>query len=240
MKWHHIILPAMVIGLAIGLALEHQRRLTLAVEQRLLEVQRQALDFVAAQNKQLANQVEQASARKPLSPEQLAELLRLRGQVSVLRQQQSGIEKARTENQQMHTVLARYLEVSSGTNSGATPGYLPQGTWTNTGYASPEDALQTTLWAGYNGDVTNFLASATEEARTNMFNGFKGKTPIEASIELADGTYGLNSVQILGRDVLGDDTVALTVAFDGKDGVHIEKMNMKKIAGQWKFGMPSE
>lgn len=240
MKWYHLILPAMVIGLAIGLALEHQARLKLAGEHRDLQAQLQAMADLAARNGQLSNQLAQASERKPLTPEQLTELLRLRGQVGVLRQQKSELEKARTENQQVHTVLARYLEMAAGTNSAATPGYLPQGSWTNTGYASPEDALQTTLWAGYNGDVTNFFASVTEEARTNMFDGFKGKSATEASIQLADQTYGVKSVQILGRDVLDEDDVLLTVAFDGKDDTRIGKVIMKKVAGQWKFGLPAE
>lgn len=236
----HAILPAMVAGLAIWLAVEHRARLERAGEHQALEQQLQQMADLAARNEQLSNRLAQLSAPEPLSPDQLMELLHLRGEVGVLSRQQSDLDKAREENRQVHAVLARCLKTLTETNAAATADYWPQSSWTNSGHGSPEAALQTTFWAGYNGDLTNFFSSFTDDALTNFLTEYKGKSNAEASVQLADETYYLQSIQILGREAPDDNTVVFTVELESGDGFQTAQMVMKKIGGEWRFGGPQE
>ena len=242
MKLHHVLahtlLPAIAASLAIWLAMEHQARLKLTTDHRTLEQQWQQMADLEARNEQLSNLLAQASAPKPLSQDQLMELLRLRGQVGVLRRQQPDGGQAREENRQIHAVLTRYRQTLAETNATATADYWPQGSWRNLGYGSPDAAMQTVLWAGNNGDVTNFAASMTDEAQTSLTNLYQGKSASEASVRLADETFGLQSVQILSRETVDDNTVVLTVELENQDGFQNVKMLMKKESGEWKFAGP--
>lgn len=242
MKPHLILanlLPlAIVAGLAIGLAMEHQARLKLAGEHQALEQQCQQMADLAARNQQLSNLLAQATAPEPLSADEQMELLRLRGQVGLLRRQKPDFDQASKENRQVHDVLEKYRQMLNGTNAA---GFWPQGTWANRGYGTPEAALQTSLWAGYNGDITNFTASMADEADTNFFNGMhQGKTATEQSIRLADALYNIKSVQILGSQVVDDNTTVLTVGIEGSDNYDTGKLIMKKDGGEWKLAGPQE
>jgi hypothetical protein len=224
--------------LAIWLAVEHQARLNRAKEHQTLEQQLQPMAGLVARNEQLSNLLAQTSAPEPLPPDELMELLRLRGEVGVLSRQPHDLDQAREENRQIHAVLDRCLKTLTETNPIATADYWPQGSWTNCGNGSPEAALQTLLWAGYNGDLTNFFASVADEGRKELETQFEGKSETERSIRLADETYALQSLQILGREALDDNTVLLTVELESQDGFHTVKMVMKKTGGEWKFAGP--
>jgi hypothetical protein len=244
MKPHHIlvqIFPAAITAvLAIWLAAEHQARLRLAGEHQALEQEWQQMADLAARNEQLSNQLAQASSPKPLPPDELMELLRLRGEVGVLLRQQPDRDLAREENRQIHAALAKYLETMNETNAQATADYWPQNSWTNHGYGSPEAGLQTLLWAGSNGDLTNFAASFDTDARTNLDNEFKGQSAADAAVRLADETYGLKSIQILSRQILDNNTVLLTVEMEKQDDFQTVQMVMKRNGDGWKFAGPPQ
>jgi hypothetical protein len=235
----HSLPPAIVASLAIWLAVEHQARLNRAKEHQTLEQQLQLMAGLVARNEQLSNLLAQTSAPEPLPPDELMELLRLRGEVGVLSRQPHDLDQAREENRQIHAVLDRCLKTLTETNPIATADYWPQGSWTNCGNGRPEAALQTLLWAGYNGDLTNFLAQIADESKDQDWaKEFKGKSEAEAAIRLVDETYGLKSVQILNREAPDDRTVVFTVEMEDPGGFQTVKMVMKETGGEWKFAGP--
>jgi hypothetical protein len=243
MKLHpalaYVFWPTVTAGLVIWLAIVHQAKLGLAGEHQTLEQQLQKMADLSARNADLAKRIAQANEPKPLAPDQLGELLRLRGQVGVLRLQHSDLDQAREENQRIHAVLANYLQSLTETNAPAMTNYWPQEAWTNAGYGSPEAAVQTSLWAGYNSDLTNFIASIDEESRTNFDGEFKGKSPAEASIRLADGMSDMKSIQVLSRDALDENTVVLTLEIENQNGFQTIKMIMKQTGDEWKLAGPA-
>src|SRR5436305_922671 len=93
---------AAVIGLGLLFIFEHQRRLSLTEEHRALEQQRDQMSELIASNERLSKLLAQANASRPLSNDQSRELLRLRGQVGVLRQQSNDFASLREENRQAH------------------------------------------------------------------------------------------------------------------------------------------
>ncbi len=235
-----ILFPAAVVALALWLAAEHRALQARTAEHQLLQQELRQMSELAARNEQLSIQVAAGKSPEPLPHDQFMELLRLRGEVGVLKQKQTDLDKARKENQQAHAVLTHYLQTLTETNPVATADYWPRGSWTNAGYMSPEAALQTTFWAGYNGDLTNMYASITDEMRTNLDDQYKGKSNAEISVRLADETYNLASTQILDRQVRDDNTVVLTVELEEREHFETVGMVMKNVNGQWKLAGPQD
>src|SRR5277367_5321140 len=234
------LLIAMVAGLAIALAAEHRLRLRLAVEHLALEERCNGMPELLALNGQLqmSNRLGAAEAPDQLPPDQLMELLRLRSEIGGL---QHKLDQARDENRQAHTALEKFRKTMNGTNEQATPDYWPQGAWANAGRASPEAALKSLLWAGYNGDLTNFLAGVAEgDAREALAKQFSGKSDAEAALRLADDTAGVKSIQILESEATDDNTVVLTVELENNDSFQTVRMVMTLAGGDWKFGGPQD
>jgi hypothetical protein len=232
---------AAVVGMAIWLAVEDQARLRLGEEHKTLEKQLDQMAGLIAENDRLSNLVAQANRSLPLPDDQSRELLRLRGEAGVLRQQSNELEVVRNENRQAHASLASGGKGQSAgaVGAAATADYWPRDSWDFTGYASPDAALQTSLWAANNGDLKALLASVTGDVQKKMEEDFGGKSETEASIRAMDEVSNLKSVRVLDREVQGDDTVVLSAEFvDGTDS-HTGKLVMKKIGNDWKLsGLP--
>jgi hypothetical protein len=233
---------AAVVGLAIWLAVEDQARLRLGEEHKALEQQRGEMAGLVARNEELSNLVARANRPPSLPADQARELLRLRGEAGVLRQQSKELESVHNENREAHAALESGLKSQSGGAAGtaATADYWPRDSWAFTGYASPDAALQTSLWAANTGDLKALLASATDEARKMMEREFAGKPEAEASIRAMDEVISLKSVRVLNREAQADDTVVLTTAFEGQTANRTEKLVMKKIGNDWKLSGPSQ
>jgi len=232
----NVLVPGVPVCLAILVAVQHEALLQVTSEHQILEQQLHQMDDVAARNAQLSNLVAQASNPEPLPRDQMLELLRLRGQVSALKRQQIELDRARAENQQAHAALDGYL--NTATNRTAMADYWPRDSWTNSGYGNPDAALQTVLWAGYNGDMTNFLASIAGKALEDFGQQYKGNSEAEISARVMEDTYSLKSARILSREVLDDDTVLLNVELEHQNSSRTIPMLMKKIDGEWKFTGP--
>lgn len=228
---------AAVVGLAIWLAVEHQARLRLAEEHKALEQQLHPMAGLIAENERLSNLVARANHAQPLPNDQSRELLRLRGEAGVLRQQSKEFEAVRNENRQARAALESSLKTQSAGAAGAaaTADYWPRDSWAFTGFASPDAALQSSLWAANNGDLQALLASTTGDVRKHVEDEFGSKPESEASVRAMDEVSSLKSVRLLNRDVQADDTVVLTAAFEDRAETRTEKLVMKKIGNGWKL-----
>jgi hypothetical protein len=103
MKAKSVILSVLcataLVGLAIWLIVEHQIRLRLGEENKSLRQQSDQMAGLVAENERLSNLVAQANRSQSLPNDQLKELLRLRGELGVLRQRESKeLETLRNEN----------------------------------------------------------------------------------------------------------------------------------------------
>lgn len=212
-----------VVGLAIWLKVEHQARLRLGEEHLALEQQLKQLAGLIAENQRLLNLVARASHPPSLPDDQSRELLRLRGEVGLLRQQSKQLEAVRHENRQARAA-----------GGAATADYWPRDSWAFTGFTSPDAALQSSLWAANSGDLKALLASTTGDFRKELEEQFGGKSESEASIRAMDEVAGLKSVCVLNREVQANDTVVLTAAFEDRTDTHTSKLLLKKIGNDWK------
>jgi hypothetical protein len=238
MAVHKSLIPllgvAAIIGLGVWFVIEHQRRLALAEAHRALEKQAdQMAESIAGQS----NVVASAGASRNLSDDESRELLRLRGQVGILRQQTKELGSAREENRQAHATLetAQKSQVAAGPKSAATADYWPQDSWTFKGYGSPDATLQSSLWAANNGDLKALMASVTGDLQKAIEEDLKGKSETEAQVKAMDEVMGFKSVRILNRETRGDDVTVLSIEMEGPTGTRRETMVLKRIENDWKL-----
>lgn len=222
-----------VLGLATGLALEHQNRLELREEQQALQQQMDRMtDLLAEKGRQPSLLVTATPAPSPASDD-AAELLRLRAEFGALLQLTNELERARGENTEAHAALDRYL-ANEAAPKVATADFWPRDSWSFAGFGSPDDALRSSLWASNNGNLKALLDSTTGELRQMMEKEFEGKSADEAAIRAMDEVSNLKSVQVLSRDFQSADTAVLTATFEDGAQTHTTKLLLKKVGNEWK------
>ncbi len=226
-----------VVGLAIWLAVEHQARLRLLGEHNALEQQLGQMAGLIAENERLSHLVAQVPPPQSPPDDQSRELLRLRGEAGVLRQQARELEAVRSENRQARAALESRLtsQATGAAKATATADYWPRDSWAFTGYATPDAALQTSFWAASNGDVKALMASATGDVRQMMEKDLAGRPDAEASIKAMDEVSDIKSVRVLSREPQGDDTVVLTAEIQDQRALQTGKLIMKKVGDEWKL-----
>lgn len=170
-----------------------------------------------------------AQAASPLPNDQLADLLKLRNEVNLLRKETNELSKLRTENRQLRSdeTAAR----PHGQPDLAAGDQVPIASLTFAGYATPEAAFQSTLSADAKRDVRTFLegfAPGRREEEEKQIAGAPESELAARAAELADA-----KASILTSTVVSDDEHVLTVFLttDDKSATIV----MKKIAGEWKI-----
>jgi RNA polymerase sigma factor (sigma-70 family) len=153
------------------------------------------------------------------------ELLRLRGAVGMLRQRTNELGK-----------LLQDTAAANKTAQGA-PGKtnFPRDSWTFTGFATPEDAIQSFMWAKSHGDVKIALSSATPELKQELMDRFfKDKSDEEISATLIESAKNQTGIQILKKMAAAEDQVIYQIHIDGTPDASYSLVTMKKIDGEWK------
>jgi len=209
-------------------------------------VQRQELVRVRAEQRRLITLSDPASqapttqnggdfeAQKAANPAEAVppELLQLRAEVQRLTRRLSELSAVSKEAEQLQAQLQ-----NSRTNSAAgvrlPPGYLRKSQAQNVGYNTPEDTMQTFLWALQNRDLTNLtLAFKPETAErigltTQPELGFIGRA--NPGLRMASAIPGL---RIVSRRQEPDGAFELEVEF--APGLQ-STMRLEAINGQWKI-----
>jgi hypothetical protein len=159
------------------------------------------------------------------------ELLRLRSQVTQLTERRRELAGARAENEQLRAQLA-----SRGTNGPdgfqLPPGYVRRSEARFVGYNTPDDTLQSLLWAVQNHDLTNLLQAFTPEI-AKEYREQAGESP--QSIEhFWSESAALVGIGIVGRkqDASDGSITAEMEVVPGEDG---PRMTFRQVNGQWKI-----
>jgi len=102
-----ILCALAIAGVTAPLAIHHHSQLQLSQKEESLRRQADRLAQLAADNGQLSNQLAQANGSLPLANDQLRELLRLRNEVGMLRQENSDLGKLRQQNVELRAAAGR-------------------------------------------------------------------------------------------------------------------------------------
>ena len=169
-----------------------------------------------------------------------SEVHKLRNEVSQLRAGAKEVDRLRTENQQLRAA-DRQLRAAPTTGvttpaaaAGSQEGYYTKESWAFSGYATPEAALQSAIWAMREGDTRTLLASMAPQEVARMQNEWANKSEAKISADTKRGTDKISSIRVLESRRLSDDEVVLTVyAAGGEDKV--QKISVKRIDAEWKL-----
>jgi hypothetical protein len=174
-----------------------------------------------------------ASAVEPEAPpsnqEPPVELLQLRNEVNRLNRRKLELAGAPAENDRLKQQL-----VASRTNAarGLPPGYIHKSRARMVGYATPEDTLQTFLWAMQNRNLTNVLETLTPEA-VAQFNKPFAHSPPERIFEDSEALIGLG---VLEREPLPDGSMRLKLQVI--PGIPPISTTLRLIGDEWKMSWP--
>ncbi len=163
-----------------------------------------------------------------------SELLQLRSEVTRLTQQRQALAGVRTENERLRTQLA-----SRGTNAppgmAMPPGFIRKSQAQMVGYNSPQDTLQSLLWAFQNHDFNSLLQAYTPEAAQSMRARFQQPGPsIEALFHDADSVVG---VALIEQKQLPDGSIEAKIQA-GPGEVSPHRTIFRLVNGQWKVADP--
>jgi hypothetical protein len=225
------------LGAGTALFLQHRSLLDLDRENQALRQRIEDMSQLAAKNEGLAKLAAQASSSRALPDRQFSELLKLRGEVGRLRQQSQEAEKLRNEIQRLGAEAAsRKTPAGNASPDAASESNVPKESWAFAGYATPEAAFQSAIWAISSGDVKTFYASLTDEGKQKIENEERGQSETDRAAKGVEVMGKFKAFRVDGREDRPDGTVVLTVSMIRPDGTpETEKMAAKRVGAEWKL-----
>ncbi len=208
-----------------------QRQSEIKLREEIHSLQRQVDNQLSEKrnaDERLSNLLAQTSSSVP--DERLRELLRLRSEVGLLRNQTNELLKLQAENLQLQ--VPRKAQRTPNLAAGEL---VPVESLTFAGYATPEATFQSTLSAFAKGDTKTFLDGFTPERRQQEENAYAGKSESEIAATIAKDSADLaaSSARILNSRLLAEDEAELTVFKTGEN--HLTAISLQRIAGEWRI-----
>jgi hypothetical protein len=203
----------------------------------LLSEHAQALAELATENSRLSNLVRQVKSSQPLSKDQFTELLRLRGQAGQLRQGAGERAELAAKNVELKTAAADREKALA--EEQAAPNYWPRDQLSFVGYADPESAMRSMLWAMKSADVNNWRACCTPQAAAKLEKEWAHRAVSEADRmaelrAMCDAMMaGSTGFRILDQKFTSPDQAVINLSFVGEGGAR--KFVLRKIGDEWKF-----
>jgi RNA polymerase sigma factor (sigma-70 family) len=209
---------AIVIA-AVGttLVLEQRAQATLRQNNQALRQKVEQSARLNAENQRLASLITPATPRE--SP--LDELTRLRAEAANLRQQQA--QRASTGARQ-----------TAQRSPAPTNDYLTKAAYAYAGFADPDSALQTMMWAGTTGDAKTILACFPPEA---FQDEMRTKAQQKQAVEVVSRcTSRWSGYRIVSRQNFGDDRMVATISYQtAAGGATVGRMKLRRVGSDWKF-----
>ena len=200
------------------------------------EKQRLASDFRPTEDSSSQSPVaqpmpESAEPRPTASPS--LELLRLRSDVSRLTTRRRELFGVTNENARLRAQLQDRM-ANARAAPALPPGYVLRSKAQRVGFNTPDDAIQSFLWALQNRDFNEFLQALTPESARQIGTqlGQSGNSTNEF-FQRVEGWVGM---AILDRRQLTDGSIEANVEI--VPGIPALKLHFQLIGGQWKIGMP--
>ena len=223
-------------GLAVVSILQYKDVARLRVENSTLRSQLDQLARAQSERNAAANSTSNAN---DLNGSRLAELLKLRGEATQLREQTNAMVALRRENDRL---LAALKDGAQRKPSRKAPEDVPpedihpKDSWSFRGYDSPEATLESITWAVSKGDRASFAAGFVKEQQQAFAKEMEGKDFATEAKDLDDQTQ---EFRILDRQTVSESNMTMTVySTEGVDGQvkhRTENLKFVKEDGQWKY-----
>ena len=229
----------LLAGVAAPMAVWRHAQAAWREQSELLREQAGRLNGLSAENQRLSNLVAQAKGPSPANGPH-RELLKLRGEIGVLRQIAGEVDDLRATNQQLKAAEANSARAwPAPPSDAAILARWPKAQLAPAGYADPASALQTALCAMSQGNTNLLTASVTPEALAEMTrqNWPKHGDPADeiaaSARNIAESLNPASGFYLVGRTSSSPDRAVLDVYFDGEG--RTRKFALEKIGADWKL-----
>lgn len=244
-----------LIGGAAILVLQYQHVTRLRRETTM--VRQEAVRAAALQQEIERLKQANANAARSLSGDERNELLRLRSEVTRLRQQVKDAAMAAARSQAPPTASVPQPTESSAPSAPGGPGsdgFLPVEQWADVGFGSPEAALQTMHWAMRHGNQermkqallmpagtgpegaesvgVDMIRVPAEGASGGMLSA--GGVPSQEAVTIA--MPELTGSRIVSRQDVSPEEVQFVVENQHADGTRLSaQMSFRRVGSEWKL-----
>ncbi len=168
------------------------------------------------------------------------EVVRLRGEVAQLRGGAKETDRLRADHQRLQKENQQLRGNANATGApraapaNASPDQFPKESWAFSGYASPEAALISAIWAMKQGDPKTYAASLSPEEQARMGQAWANKTEAEIAAKHQQDVSVITGMRILEKQVVSAEEVQMNVYIEGVG--RVDKVSMKRVGEEWRFG----
>src|SRR6185369_14185231 len=145
------------------------------------------------------------------------------------------VEKLRQENQRLASAI-KSLSSGKSLSFAEMEGYVAKETWSHSGFATPEAALQTLLWAVREGQINAVAECMSPESRPWFEKEFAHKSEEAKKKALQDGLGQLvqtGGYRLVDKEEVADDKVLLGI--QAVSGGTVAKVVLRRFGNEWKF-----
>jgi len=217
-------------GAATSAFLQYQSRAELRQARVAVEQQNEQLAAEEAETQRLSNLLAQANSAHQLSTSQASELLRLRSEVGALRRQTNDLAKMQAENSRMRAAVSNAATKAALKETKTDQDSLDKESWAFAGYADPESAFQSAVWAMSRGNVKTILSSLHPDGQD--FKEAQAKSESELAAENKAEFEKVTSYKIVDKQTMSDNEVILTVYAQGVNAT--TKFRFQRAGNDWK------
>lgn len=213
-----IAIAVVAVGVGTPLTLQHRAQSRLIAENESLRKQAAQVGQLASENQRLSNLAARTTRPRTASDAPSLELLRLRGEVGLLRNQNQEIAKLLQSRQQTQQE------------------FEPSASWADSGNSTPEAAAGTFAWAIKSGNqsrLADVLALENDPGNTNA-------TPSATDIfqVLQPLISEIDSSRVIATDTSVPDEVTYWFQNRFKDGNSlVSPLTVKRVGNAWKVKM---
>lgn len=164
------------------------------------------------------------------------EIMKLRNDVTQSRVGTKEAEALAAENQRLKA-MAQAKPNSAEADGNAQRGGgrdFPRESWSFSGYASPESALVSAIWAMKEGNPQTYLESLTPQEQERMASVWQDKAENEIAEKHKNDVSAIAGLRVLERQDLSPTEVVMNVYLEGPG--RVEKIRMNQVGQDWKFG----
>lgn len=231
-----IVSAVAVVSFASFWRIQHEAGAKRREENRSLRQQNEQLAQLAPENERLAKLLAGAKNSQTLGNGQMNELLKLRGEVGGLRRLTNELGKVQADNQRLKASLASGGRSTAGTKAATEPDSLPKESWAFAGYADPESAFQTAIWAMSQGDAKTFLASLSPDGAE--FKELVAKSENEIATRGKAEFEKVTAFKIIDKEAISNDEVILTAFAYGIN--ESARFRIQRAGNEWKVAGPAK
>ena len=189
----------------------------------------------------LEKSLKASSANVGLNQNDRLELMRLRNEVTQLRASNQAISKLEAENGRLVAELQNLRAQSSSSDRQPS---IERAQWNFQGYATPEAAYMSAMWALKEGQIDTVLASFTPEERQRFETDNQGKSPEEIADRLKSQIDSVSALRVAGQRQVSPTEVVLETQMSTASNKSLRRhavpqaVRIRLVGNEWKAADP--